>query len=178
MTRTAAVPAAFAAGYRFALEAKPNEPRGDILLPTVGSALAFISTLEHHEMVGVNPEVGHEQMAGMNFVHSVAQALWHGKLFHLDLNGQNGPRYDPDPRFGAGNARGASWTVDVVEHGGYRGPRPFQPTCKDFGHHGRILVGVIGPASRTSCVARGPHHTSRRANLAIPQPPTLRPQTG
>jgi len=71
-------------GIRFAIEPKPNEPRGDILLPTVGSALAFISTLEHHEMIGVNPEVGHEQMAGMNFVHSISQALWHGKLFHID----------------------------------------------------------------------------------------------
>ena len=80
-------------GYsiRFAIEPKPNEPRGDIILPTVGSALAFISTLEHREMVGVNPEVGHEQMAGMNFVHSISQALWHEKLFHIDLNGQRGP---------------------------------------------------------------------------------------
>ena len=79
-------------GYsiRFVIEPKPNEPRGHIILPTVGSALAFISTLEHHEMMGVNPEVGHEQMAGLNFVHSISQALWHGKLFHIDLNGQEG----------------------------------------------------------------------------------------
>ena len=75
---------------RFAIEPKPNEPRGDILLPTVGSALAFISTLDCQEIVGVNPEVGHEQMAGMNFTHTISQALWHGKLFHIDLNGQHG----------------------------------------------------------------------------------------
>ena len=114
-------------GYdlRFAIEPKPNEPRGDILLPTVGHALAFINELEHPELVGVNPEVGHEEMASLNYAHGIAQALWHGKLFHIDLNGQNGPRYDQDLRFGAGNARGAFWTVDTIEHGGYEGPRHF-----------------------------------------------------
>jgi len=114
-------------GYhlRFAIEPKPNEPRGDILLPTVGHALAFINELEHPELVGVNPEVGHEEMASLNYAHGLAQALWHGKLFHLDLNGQHGPRYDQDLRFGAGNARGAFWTVDIVESGGYDGPRHF-----------------------------------------------------
>jgi xylose isomerase len=114
-------------GYdiRFAIEPKPNEPRGDILLPTIGHALAFIAELEHPEMVGVNPEVGHEEMASLNFAHGIAQALWHGKLFHVDLNGQHGPRYDQDLRFGAGNARGAFWTVDVLESGGYQGPRHF-----------------------------------------------------
>ncbi len=114
-------------GYdlRFAIEPKPNEPRGDILLPTVGHALAFINELEHPEMVGLNPEVGHEEMASLNYAHGLAQALWHGKLFHIDLNGQTGPRYDQDLRFGAGNARGAFWTVDIVENGGYDGPRHF-----------------------------------------------------
>ena len=114
-------------GYtmRFAIEPKPNEPRGDILLPTIGHALAFINELEHPEMVGINPEVGHEEMASLNYAHGLAQALWHGKLFHIDLNGQHGPRYDQDLRFGAGNARGAFWTVDIVEHGGYDGPRHF-----------------------------------------------------
>ena len=114
-------------GYdlRFAIEPKPNEPRGDILLPTVGHALAFIRELEHGDLVGVNPEVGHEEMASLNYAHGLAQALWHGKLFHIDLNGQTGPRYDQDLRFGAGNARGAFWTVDIVEHGGYDGPRHF-----------------------------------------------------
>jgi xylose isomerase len=114
-------------GYdiRFAIEPKPNEPRGDILLPTVGHAIAFINELAHPELVGVNPEVGHEEMAGLNFAHGLAQALWHGKLFHVDLNGQTGPRFDQDLRFGAGNVRGAFWTVDILESGGYEGPRHF-----------------------------------------------------
>jgi xylose isomerase len=114
-------------GYRirFAIEPKPNEPRGDILLPTIGHALAFINSLEHPEIVGINPEVGHEEMAGMNYAHGIAQALWHGKLFHIDLNGQNGPRYDQDLRFGAGNARGAFWLVDTLLAGGYAGPVHF-----------------------------------------------------
>jgi len=114
-------------GYdiRFALEPKPNEPRGDILLPTIGHALAFISTLEHHELVGVNPEVGHEQMAGLNFVHGIAQALWQGKLFHIDLNGQHGPRFDQDLIFGHGDVLSAFFLVDLLENGGYDGPRHF-----------------------------------------------------
>jgi xylose isomerase len=115
-------------GYtiRFAIEPKPNEPRGDILLPTAGHALAFITELEHPELVGLNPEVGHEEMAGLNYAQSaISQALWHGKLFHIDLNGQHGPRYDQDLRFGAGNARGAFWVVDALEAGGYDGPVHF-----------------------------------------------------
>ncbi|HEY5032178.1 MAG TPA: xylose isomerase [Actinomycetes bacterium] len=112
-------------GIRFALEPKPNEPRGDILLPTIGHALAFISTLDHHEMVGVNPEVGHEQMAGLNFVHGIAQALWQGKLFHLDLNGQHGPKFDQDLTFGHGDLISAFFLVDLLETGGYEGPRHF-----------------------------------------------------
>lgn len=111
-------------GYqlRFALEPKPNEPRGDILLPTIGHALALISELEHPEMVGLNPEVGHEEMAGLNFAHGIAQAMWHDKLFHVDLNGQHGPRFDQDLRFGAGNLRGAFWTVDTLLGGGQAAP--------------------------------------------------------
>ena len=117
-------------GLRFALEPKPNEPRGDILLPTVGHALAFISTLEHQEMVGVNPEVGHEQMAGLNFVHGIAQALWQGKLFHIDLNGQRGIKYDQDFVFGHGDLISAFFLVDLLENGpggapAYDGPRHF-----------------------------------------------------
>ena len=114
-------------GYdiRFAIEPKPNEPRGDILLPTIGHAMAFIEKLAHPELVGLNPEVGHEEMAGLNFAHGLAQALWQGKLFHVDLNGQNGPRFDQDLRFGAGNSRGAFWVVDTLENGGYDGPRHF-----------------------------------------------------
>jgi xylose isomerase len=114
-------------GYdiRFAIEPKPNEPRGDILLPTAGHALAFINELEHPERVGLNPEVGHEEMSGLNYAHGITQAMWHGKLFHIDLNGQHGPRYDQDLRFGAGNARGAFWVVDALEAGGYDGPVHF-----------------------------------------------------
>jgi xylose isomerase len=114
-------------GYdiRFAIEPKPNEPRGDILLPTVGHALAFISTLEHHERVGLNPEVGHEQMAGLNFVHGISQALWHGKLFHIDLNGQRGIKFDQDLVFGHGDLVSAFFLVDLLEAAGYTGPRHF-----------------------------------------------------
>ncbi len=114
-------------GYdlRFALEPKPNEPRGDILLPTIGHALGFISRLERSELFGLNPEVGHEQMAGLNFVHGVAQALWQGKLFHIDLNGQHGPKYDQDLIFGHGDLTSAFFLVDLLEHGGYDGPRHF-----------------------------------------------------
>ncbi|MEU3463705.1 xylose isomerase [Streptomyces sp. NPDC006733] len=124
-------------GYdlRFAVEPKPNEPRGDILLPTVGHALAFINELEHPELVGVNPETGHEQMAGLNFTHGIAQALWHKKLFHIDLNGQTGIKYDQDLRFGAGNLRDAFWLVDLLETAGYEGPRHFDfkpPRTEDF----------------------------------------------
>jgi xylose isomerase len=114
-------------GYdiRFAIEPKPNEPRGDILLPTVGHALAFINRLEDPDRVGVNPEVGHEQMAGLSVVHGIAQALWQGKLFHIDLNGQNGPRYDQDLRFGNGDVKTAFFLVDLLERAGYSGPRHF-----------------------------------------------------
>ncbi|GLX96439.1 xylose isomerase [Herbidospora sp. NEAU-GS84] len=114
-------------GYdiRFAIEPKPNEPRGDILLPTVGHALAFINELEHPEMVGLNPETGHEQMAGLNYFHAISQALWHGKLFHLDLNGQRGIKYDQDLIFGHGDVQNAFFLVDLLEHGGYEGPRHF-----------------------------------------------------
>jgi xylose isomerase len=118
-------------GIRFAIEPKPNEPRGDILLPTVGHALAFVSSLEHADMVGVNPEVGHEQMSNLNFVHAISQALWHGKLFHIDLNGQHGPKFDQDLVFGHGDLISAFGLVDLLEHGspgggpGYDGPRHF-----------------------------------------------------
>lgn len=112
-------------GLRFALEPKPNEPRGDLYLPTVGHALAFISTLEHQEMVGLNPEVGHEQMSNLNMTHAVAQALWHDKLFHIDLNGQHGPKFDQDLVFGHGDLLSAFALVDLLESSGYDGPRHF-----------------------------------------------------
>ncbi|GAA3122829.1 hypothetical protein GCM10020001_049260 [Nonomuraea salmonea] len=119
-------------GYdiRFALEPKPNEPRGDILLPTIGHALALINELEHPEMVGLNPEVGHEQMAGLNFVHGISQALWHGKLFHIDLNGQHGPKYDQDLIFGHGDLKSAFFLVDLLENGGYDGPPATSTTSR------------------------------------------------
>jgi xylose isomerase len=120
-------------GYdiRFAIEPKPNEPRGDILLPTVGHAIAFIETLERPELFGVNPEVGHEQMAGLNFTSGIAQALYQGKLFHIDLNGQKGVKYDQDLVFGHGDLANAFALVDLLENGGvnggpaYEGPRHF-----------------------------------------------------
>jgi xylose isomerase len=118
-------------GIRFAIEPKPNEPRGDILLPTVGHALAFINSLEHPELVGLNPEVGHEQMAGLNFQAGIAQALYHGKLFHIDLNGQRSIKYDQDLVFGHGDLHNAFALVDLLENGGvlgeraYDGPRHF-----------------------------------------------------
>jgi xylose isomerase len=110
--------------YKFALEAKPNEPRGDIYLPTTGAMLGFIATLEHADMVGVNPEVGHEQMSGLNFYHVVAQAIEAGKLFHIDLNDQKGPRFDQDLRFGSESIKNLFFLVRLLEDA-YDGPRHF-----------------------------------------------------
>jgi xylose isomerase len=114
-------------GYdlRFAIEPKPNEPRGDIFLPTIGHALHFISTLDHPENVGVNPEVAHDTMAGLSFHHGVGQALWAGKLFHIDLNAQRIGRYDQDFRFGAEDLKEAFLLVRLLERAGYQGPRHF-----------------------------------------------------
>jgi xylose isomerase len=112
-------------GYRFALEAKPNEPRGDIYMATTGHYLGFIPTLDHPEMVGVNPEFAHETMAGLNFMHGVAQAWDAGKLFHIDLNDQYPGRYDQDLRFGSANPKSAFWLVKFLEDVGYEGPRHF-----------------------------------------------------
>ena len=114
-------------GYklRFALEPKPNEPRSDTYFPTIGHMLAFIYTLDHPDMIGVNPEVAHEYMAGLNFVHGVAQALEAGKLFHIDLNDQKGPRFDQDLRFGSENIKNSFFLVRLLENAGYTGPRHF-----------------------------------------------------
>ncbi len=114
-------------GYnlKFALEAKPNEPRGDIFLPTTGAMLGFIATLDHSEMVGLNPELAHEHMAGLNFLHAVAQAWDAGKLFHIDLNDQNYVRFDQDWRFGAQNIKQAFFLVRFLENVGYQGSRHF-----------------------------------------------------
>jgi xylose isomerase len=110
---------------KFALEAKPNEPRGDIYNSTTGHMLAFIQTLDHPEMVGVNPEVAHEHMAGLNFTHGVAQALDAGKLFHIDLNDQAFGRYDQDFRFGMVNQKSAFFLVKLLEDNGYDSSRHF-----------------------------------------------------
>ncbi|MEA2709098.1 MAG: xylose isomerase [Phycisphaerales bacterium] len=112
-------------GYRFAFEAKPNEPRGHIYFAVTGSYLALIPTLDHPEMCGVNPEVAHEHMAGLNFVHHVAQALEMGKLFHIDLNDQEFGRYDQDFRFGQANLKHAFFLVKLLEDYRYNGPRHF-----------------------------------------------------
>jgi xylose isomerase len=112
-------------GFRFALEAKPNEPRGDIYMATTGAYLGLIPTLAHPDMVGVNPEVAHETMAGLNFLHAVAQAWEAGKLFHIDLNDQVPGRYDQDFRFGAANIKACFWLVKFLEDVGYDGPRHF-----------------------------------------------------
>jgi len=118
-------------GLKFALEPKPNEPRGDIFLPTIGHAIAFINKLQHKDLVGINPEVGHEQMSNLNYTHGIAEALWLGKLFHIDLNGQHGPKFDQDLVFGHGDLLQAFSTVDLLENGpalggpSYDGPRHF-----------------------------------------------------
>jgi xylose isomerase len=119
-------------GYdiRFAFEPKPNEPRNDMFLPTVGHALAFINALERPELVGLNPEVGHEQMANLNFHHGVAQAIWHGKLFHIDLNAQKGVKYDQDFRFGSEGQKEMLFLVGLLERAGYSGPRHFD--CRAY----------------------------------------------
>ena len=111
--------------YRFALEAKPNEPRADIYMPTTGAYLALIATLDRPDLVGVNPEVAHEHMAGLNMTHAVAQAWEAGKLFHIDLNDQVPGRYDQDLRFGSANPKTAFWLVKFLEDVGYDGPRAF-----------------------------------------------------
>jgi xylose isomerase len=110
---------------RIALEPKPNEPRGDILLPTVGHALAFIDRLEWPDMVGVNPEFAHETMSGLSFSHGIAQALWNGKLFHIDLNAQRIGKFDQDFRFGSEGIRDAFYTVKLLEDAGWQGMRHF-----------------------------------------------------
>jgi xylose isomerase len=110
---------------KFALEAKPNEPRSDIYLPTTGAMLGFIATLDHPDMVGVNPEMAHEHMAGLNFMHAVAQAWDAGKLFHIDLNDQAFGRYDQDLRFGSNSLKSAFFLVKFLEDVGYAGSRHF-----------------------------------------------------
>jgi xylose isomerase len=163
-------------GYdmRFALEAKPNEPRGHIYLPTTGHMLHFIETLAHPSMIGVNPEMAHESMAGLSFSAAVGQALWAGKLFHIDLNSQNGPRYDQDFRFGAEDLKEAFLTVRLLERSGYEGPRAFDARAfrseDDLDVYAQFARGCIrnykilaakaaafdaDPAIRAACEAAG-----------------------
>jgi len=136
-------------GYdiRFAIEPKPNEPRGDILLPTLGHAIAFINTLEKPDLFGINPEVGHEQMAGLNFASGIAQALYQGKLFHIDLNGQRGIKYDQDLVFGHGDLYNAFALVDLLENGG---PTAARPTTV----RGTSTTSPRAPRTRTACGTR------------------------
>lgn len=123
-------------GYpiRFAIEPKPNEPRGDAFLPTIGHAMAFIQTLEHPDMVGLNPEVAHETMAGLSFYQGVAQAIWQGKLFHIDLNDQKIGRYDQDLRFGSEGIKDDFFLVRLLESTGYSGPKHFD--CRPYRNEG------------------------------------------
>ena len=173
-------------GYdlRFALEPKPNEPRGDIFLPTIGHGLAFIDRLEHPELVGLNPEVGHEMMAGLNFHHGVAQALWAGKLFHIDLNAQRGPRYDQDLRFGSEDQKGAFFLVDLLERGGYQGPRHFDARAyrtEDAGGVWEFARGCMRTylilRERAAAFRADPEVADAMAAAGVPDlaTPTLRP---
>jgi xylose isomerase len=143
-----------AQGYslRFALEPKPNEPRGDIFLPTIGHALALIYTLDHPEMVGLNPEVAHDTMAGLDFTHGVAQALEAGKLFHIDLNAQKPGRYDQDLRFGSEDIKGAFFLVKLLEDAKWPGMRHFDSHAYrtedeegvwDFAHYSMRTYNIL-----------------------------------
>ncbi|QVJ01780.1 xylose isomerase [Nocardiopsis eucommiae] len=176
-------------GYdlRFAIEPKPNEPRGDVLLPTVGHALAFIERLAHPDMVGVNPEVGHEQMAGLNFAHGVAQALWAGKLLHIDLNGQRGVKYDQDLRFGAGDLKEAFFLVDLLERSGYEGPRHFDfkpPRTEDVSGVWESAAGCMRNylllKERAAAFRADPEVVTALAEARVPElsEPTLSPGEG
>jgi len=170
---------------RFALEAKPNEPRGDIYFPTTAAYLAFIPTLAHPKMVGVNPEFAHEQMAGLSFVHAVAQAIEAGKLFHIDLNDQKPGRFDQDLRFGSESIKAQFFLVKLLEESGYDGPRHFdahayrtedaegvwdfargcmrtylllKAKTQQFAAHAEIqtlLAEIRGAAERDECYSRG-----------------------
>ena len=172
-------------GMRFAIEPKPNEPRGDILLPTVGHALAFIAELEHGDMVGVNPEVGHEQMAGLNFAAGIAQALWAGKLFHIDLNGQRGIKFDQDLVFGHGDLLNAFFLVDLLENGApdggpaYDGPRHFDyKPSRTEDIDGRLGLGrgqhADVPAAKERAAAFRADPEVQEALAAAPASPSCR----
>ena len=161
-------------GIRFAIEPKPNEPRGDILLPTVGHALAFIAELEHGDMVGLNPEVGHEQMAGLNFTAGIAQALWAGKLFHIDLNGQRGIKYDQDLVFGHGDLLNAFSLVDLLENRRLRGPAALRLQAAAHRGHRRACGSRPPPTCAPTCCSR----SARRRSGPTPRWPRRWPPPG
>ena len=146
---------------KFALEAKPNEPRGDIFLPTTGHMLAFIYTLDHPGMVGLNPEVAHEQMAGLDFSHGVAQALEAGKLFHIDLNGQKPGRFDQDLRFGADDVRAAFFLVKLLEDAEWKGMRHFDAHAYRTEDEEGVWDFALG-CMRTYVILREKAHAFRR----------------
>ena len=156
-------------GYdiRFAIEPKPNEPRGDILLPTLGHAMAFIETLDRPELVGINPEVGHEQMAGLNFTAGIAQALDQGKLFHIDLNGQRGIKYDQDLVFGHGDLQNAFSLVDLLENGGPGGPAYDGPRHFDY----KPSRTEDGRASGIGCSEHAHVPAAQGARRSVPRRP-------
>ena len=174
---------------RFAMEPKPNEPRGDIFLPTVGHALHFIETLDRPEMVGVNPEVAHETMAGLSFHHAIGQALWAGKLFHIDLNGQRIGRYDQDFRFGAEDLKENFLLVRLLERAGYAGPAalrrallPQRERRRRLGLRPRLHVHVpparrAGASTSTRCRrSRRPSRPPRRLSWRSPASRATRPR--
>ena len=143
---------------RFAIEPKPNEPRGDIFLPTVGHALHFITTLARPDMVGVNPEVAHETMAGLSFQHAVGQALWAGKLFHIDLNAQRIGRYDQDFRFGAEDLKEAFLLVRLLERAGYDGPLHFDARAYRSENAAGVWEFAAGCMRTYRALAEKAHH--------------------
>ncbi len=149
-------------GFRFAFEAKPNEPRGHIYFAVTGSYLALIPTLDHPEMCGVNPEVAHEHMAGLNFVHQVAAALEAGKLFHIDLNDQEFGRYDQDFRFGSANLKHAFFLVKLLEDHGYNGPRHFDAHAYRQSDYQDVKEFAAGRCEPTNCWSR-----RRRSGMRI-----------
>ena len=148
----------------FAIEPKPNEPRGDIFLPTVGHALHFITTLDRPERVGVNPEVAHETMAGLSFLHGVGQALWADKLFHIDLNGQRIGRYDQDYRFGSEDLKEAFHLVRLLERAGYAGPLHFDAHA----YRSEDAAGIWDFAA--GCMATYRRAGGARGALRLPAP--------
>ena len=168
--------------FRFALEPKPNEPRGDIYLPTVGSALGFIATLDKPEKFGVNPEFAHDTMAGLNFVHAVAQAIDAGKLFHIDLNGQKPGRYDQDYRFGAEDIKANFFLVKMLEDSGYEGMRHFDAHAYrtedeagvwDFARGCMRTYLILKEKAQT--VQRRPGNTGHSTNRSAPTPTASAP---